>query len=63
MTNIVINILIFLVIAMGLVVIFLAINTIKALQEARRYKKIIADLEDQLLQLHRIFMESGKNEK
>lgn len=63
MTNVLINILLFLVIAMGLVVIFLAINTIKALQEARRYKKIIADLEDQLLQLHRIFMESGKNEK
>lgn len=63
MTNVLINILLFLFIAMGLVMIFLAINTIKALQEARRYKKIIADLEDQLLQLHRIFMESGKNEK
>ena len=60
MTNVLINILLFLVIAMGFAVVFLAIETIKAIQEARKYKKIIAELEDELLQLHRIFMETTK---
>lgn len=60
MTNVLLNILLFLIIAMGFTVVFLAIETIKAIQEARKYKKIIAELEDELLQLHRIFMETTK---
>ena len=60
MTNVLINIFLFLIIAMGFAVVFLAINTIEAMQEARRYKKRIAELEDELLQLHRIFMETTK---
>lgn len=60
MTNVLINIFLFLIIAMGFAVVFLAINTIEAMQEARKYKKRIAELEDELLQLHRIFMENNK---
>ena len=53
MTNVLINIFLFLIIAMGFAVVFLAINTIEAMQEARKYKKRIAELEDELLQLQR----------
>ena len=60
MTNVLINIFLFLIIAMGFAVVFLAINTIEAMQEARKYKKRIAELEDELLQLHKIFMETTK---
>lgn len=53
MTNVLINIFLFLIIAMGFAVVFLTINTIEAMQEARKYKKRIAELEDELLQLQR----------
>ena len=53
MTNVLINIFLFLIIAMGFVVVFLAISTIKAMQEAKEYKKRIVELEDELLKLQR----------
>ena len=54
----IIAVLLFIIAAMALMSVCMFILTVRAVRESRHCRKIIAELEDQMLQLHRIFMES-----
>lgn len=55
-------VLLFVIAAVALINIYSLISLVKAQQETKRCKQIIADIEDQLLELHRLIFRGNDHD-